>query len=246
MKRIILCSQQYTSYIDTSTTGVSYYDDFLSSKELNYLQKQKNRTGKIVMMSPRTYYHECAHRLFHTSVRKLKQSRNRDNESLEWMRKQLQSGDKLELPYINYADTGQEGLHRMMVLGDMFGWDTEFPVLVVDVYDKQQEYDENLYSVLRRLVNSAKTYSYREDRVVDEFYEQLIFDLENDFENTKDIEITVEQDDDMIHITAKDENSQVSMDIALAELRLRSSEDSLDIDDIDEYLSTGDLIDLLK
>ena len=38
---------------------------------------------------------------------------------------------KFPLPYLNIATKQQEGRHRMYVAGELFGWDTRFPVLVV-------------------------------------------------------------------------------------------------------------------
>lgn len=122
-------------------TGFSYYDDFLDPKELAYKQKAKNRTGKIVMMSPEQYYKDCSLYGFgHTiPVDKLKAQRRANSSSIDWLKEQLDQGKKFNLPYINYVDHAQEGLHRMMVLGDKYGWDSEFPVLVVTAYDQKIE-----------------------------------------------------------------------------------------------------------
>lgn len=139
-----------TSAIDTSMfegtpiiphTGFSYYDDFLDEKELAYKQKAKNRTGKIVLMSPDEYYEDCSSNGFdHTvPVSKLKFQRRANSETIDWLSSQLDQGKKFNLPYINYVDHAQEGLHRMMVLGDRYGWNTKFPVLVVYAYDQKIE-----------------------------------------------------------------------------------------------------------
>ena len=122
-------------------TDTSYYNDFLNTKELAYMQSAKNRTGKVVMMSPNEYFQECADKVFsgNSTVAELKASREYDAElNAEYM-EAMQSGAKFPLCYINYAAQGQEGLHRMMIAGDLYGWDTKFPVLVVDVYDQAEE-----------------------------------------------------------------------------------------------------------
>lgn len=151
MKRYIRYIQASdTSAIDTSVfdgvpivphTGFSYYDDFLDEKELAYKQKAKNRTGEIIMMSPNEYFNDCSLYGFnHTvSVEDLKRQRRGNDISIEWLTNQLEQGEKFNLPYINYVDHAQEGLHRMMVLGDKYGWDTKFPVLVVKAYDQKIE-----------------------------------------------------------------------------------------------------------
>ena len=118
-------------------TGVSYYNNFLVKEDLAYMQKEKNRTGSVRRMSPREYYRACADWGFskYVPVSQLKQGRaldaNRNAEYAELM----ESGVKFDMCYLNKADHQQEGLHRMMVAGDLYGWDKPFPVLVVSVYD---------------------------------------------------------------------------------------------------------------
>ena len=47
----------------------------------------------------------------------------------------LKFNKRLPLPYVSFSSaeevSGQEGRHRMYALGEMFGWDTEFPVMVI-------------------------------------------------------------------------------------------------------------------
>ena len=40
-------------------TDTEWYNRFLTKDVLAYQQKEKNRTGEIVMMSPNEYYEEC-------------------------------------------------------------------------------------------------------------------------------------------------------------------------------------------
>lgn len=135
-------------------TGMTYYDDFLDPKELAYLQKNKNRTGKIVYMTPEEYYKECSRpEVLNSTPESLKQQRSRDNDSLEYHKDLLENGEKLNLCFINYANGGQEGLHRMMVVGDLYGWNKKFPVLVVTVYDQDRENREQIIRDLRKFEN---------------------------------------------------------------------------------------------
>jgi len=149
MKRYIKSSVEVD--IDTSLfegtpiipdTGMSYYNEFLNTKELDYKRKAKNRDGKIVMMTPDMYFWECSHSGFnhYVSENELKRQRRVDAKQLEELREMLESGKKFWLPVLNYADHSQEGLHRMMVLGDLYGWTKkEYPVLVVTPYDQEKE-----------------------------------------------------------------------------------------------------------
>ena len=47
----------------------------------------------------------------------------------------LKFNKRLPLPYVSFSSaeevSGQEGRHRMYALGEMFGWDAEFPVMVI-------------------------------------------------------------------------------------------------------------------
>ena len=47
----------------------------------------------------------------------------------------LKFGKKLPLPYVSFSSvdevSGQEGRHRMYALGEMFGWDEDFPVMLI-------------------------------------------------------------------------------------------------------------------
>jgi len=58
-----------SSCIDENTTGTSYYDSFLNSKDLRYMESAKNRTGHIEYLTPLEYYQECANKVFNSSVK---------------------------------------------------------------------------------------------------------------------------------------------------------------------------------
>ena len=102
MKRYILSSKTKTVDIDTSMfkgtpfqckTWMSYYDNFLNEKDLAYMQKAKNRTGEIVMMSPNSYYEQCSVFGFghYVPVAKLEQER-RANKKVEKYKTMMEQG----------------------------------------------------------------------------------------------------------------------------------------------------------
>lgn len=131
----------------------SGYEDFLNSKELKYYQEHKNKTGSIVMMSPNEYIDECAYKVFkgRTTPEKLKESRywskTESGDSLiDSYVNAMKSGSKFPLCYIDYTG-GQEGLHRMIAAGVAYGWDTKFPVLVVEPYDKDKYYVDSVRDI---------------------------------------------------------------------------------------------------
>jgi hypothetical protein len=133
-------------------TDTSYYNNFLNAKDLAYMRKAKNRDGEIIMMSPNEYFKACADKIFkgRHSVEDLKHqreySRFKNGESLiDNYTQAMKSGDKFPLCYLNYADSSQEGLHRMYAAGEAYGWDTKFPVLVITVFDQIWEDKVNLH-----------------------------------------------------------------------------------------------------
>lgn len=144
----IVDSTLFTNTPFVPDTDVPYYNEFLNSKELDYKQRAKNRTGKIVLMSPTEYFNECSQHGFSNGpvdVNHVIQGRRADKESIQWLENHMKQGGKFYLPYIDYAAHSQEGLHRMMVAGDLYGWDTKFPVLVVTVYDEDVERENQLF-----------------------------------------------------------------------------------------------------
>lgn len=237
MKLLITASKSSRSYIDTSTTGVSYYDDFLNDKGLKYLRSNKNRDGKIVMMSPDEYYHECAYKIFDSSVNRLVSQRRHDKDTLEWMYDQISSGKKLKLPYINYADNGQEGLHRMMALGDILGWDTKFPVLIVAVNDDKLETSNEIYERLRQAVREATTYQYSRNNLIEEFKCQIEFEIDKYMlSDSNTFEVSVESYDDKLVVAASGYEEYTSIDVWLYELRIKDESEDDEIDD--EYIES--------
>ena len=141
------------------TTDTSYYDNFLNDKDLKYMQNAKNRTGEIVMMSPNEYIEQCANVIFHGRhtvdqiVKSRRYSKNLDTDIpiVTEYAEAMKSGSKFPLCYLNYAEDGQEGLHRMIAAGDAYGFDTKFPVLVIKPFDEDVSNPET-QRVLREMI----------------------------------------------------------------------------------------------
>ena len=127
----------------TDTTGMSYYDTFLTGKGLQYMQDSKNETGSIEYMTPAQYYAECSELFGGIPVSRLRQERT--DESLSNLIRLLKEGTILDMPVINWASEGQEGLHRMLAAETLYGEDIELPVLVVDVFDSDRAKEAEQY-----------------------------------------------------------------------------------------------------
>ena len=190
-------------------TGMSLYNDFLNQKDLEYRREHKNRDGEIVMMTPDEYFQQCSQYGFghFVSVDKLKSQRRADSGSLDALKQRLEDGKKFWLPVLNKADGSQEGLHRMMVLGDLYGWNSKkYPVLVVTVYDQVKE---------------------DRWRLVDEAYEFLEDDFDkmcswgtnavSDWKSPppEDVEEKIRE---AIIITARDFNKDIDVDVEIKEV----------------------------
>lgn len=76
-------------------------------------------TGKIFNISPENDYKR--------TIADKKQIEYLKNIILKYKR-------KFPLPYLNLAERGQEGMHRMAVAAELFGWNEKFPVLIVTEY----------------------------------------------------------------------------------------------------------------
>ena len=185
-----------TQVIDPNKTGMSFYDQFLDDKETHYLHNNKNLRGDVVMMSPQKYYELCSKHGFghEVPVDKLKQSRAAAQKNIEHLKNVLTVQKKrFPMPMLNLAEHSQEGLHRMMAIGELYGWDLKVPVLVVDWYDKDRakrdaeakkkyELDWNVEKAITR----ACRYTYYS---VDELASQLGSELYDQFKFSDDVKV---------------------------------------------------------
>ena len=132
-------TEQVVSYndnnlFDETRTGFSYYDNFLNDKDLEYMQKSKGLTGHIEYMTPKDYFKWCA-KFFNKDVDYLIDRIIEDKDSLNNLREVTSKYKRrLMLPYLNFSNNQQEGMHRMFLAAELFNWDTKFPVLCVYDY----------------------------------------------------------------------------------------------------------------
>lgn len=184
--------------VDTRKTGISFYDQFLNPSDAKYMEEEKNLKGEIVKMSPQEYYEECAKYMWpgrNVTVDKLKYERGvLGAKTIEKLKNVLLKYKlKLCMPMINYVDPGQEGLHRMYVIGELYGWDFKVPVLKVTYADedrakriaeekRKQEIDWKVESAIQ----SALRYEYGD---VEEFEAQLQWALSDKFRFWDEIKI---------------------------------------------------------
>ena len=239
--------------VDNTKTGSSFYDDFLNTNSAKYLEREKNLKGDIVMMSPEEYFVACSDYGFpgsHPSVKNLISSRRHDVKTLQHLKDVLTVyKKKFPMPMLNKADPGQEGLHRMMVIGDMFGWDHKVPVLVVDWADKQRAYEaekrrrvERIEYNIKKAVKEALMYKFSN---IEELREQIQWELDKQFEYNDDgIEAPVR-----FELSSDESSQEFKVSIGKAEFYFDYDDvnfiDETDESEIDD-LETEDIEDFLK
>ena len=127
---------------DTTTTGMSYYDELLHNPE--YMRRAKNLKGEIVYMTPTAYFEGCADIFNSTTEKQINQTRADKHTFDKLMTVLKKYRRKFPVGFLNYAQRGQEGRHRMFAAAEYSGWETKQPVLVInwadeDRYNREEE-----------------------------------------------------------------------------------------------------------
>lgn len=237
---------------DTTTTGVSYYNSLIpGNKDNDYYRQEKNISAKIIYMTPTEYFNECS-KLFGTSPESLMRQRRHDEDTLKHLEAVIiDYGRKFPMPMINWAHDGQEGLHRAMVAGDLFGWDEiQIPVLIIDWDNKslhfKKEQDRKRrekQNKLDKAIDDALDYEYGS---YDEIYDQLDWSLSKQFEEDQ-VKYTHNENGNNITISLDD----VSSTFPKSEIQLRSgnndtsNEDSIS-DEMIKNMSPDEFNDYMK
>lgn len=121
--------------INTTKTGMSYYDEFLNHRDHDYKKLAKGLQGEIVMMSPDDYIQSLAKDIFHKSVDRVMRGVNHEN--VDKYADKMKNGTKFDMPILNIADETQEGRHRALAAAQLGV--KQIPILVVTKYDPYKE-----------------------------------------------------------------------------------------------------------
>lgn len=237
-----------SNIFDENTTGVSFYDQFLGTSELDYLRDKKNLVGSIVYMSPNEYYKECSEHAFgrrKVTAQSLKAQRAADKSTLDHLKQVIQTYKRrFPLPYINYAEGGQEGLHRMYVAGELFGWDSpKHPVLVIHWADEARhqrevkaKFDFEIESAIQKGVKDALQYNFTD---IEDLRTQLEFSLDRTFEFIDEVKKPVN-----FQLTEKSDNCIVKVldvEYSFPKEDIQFVEKDWDDDDLDDIELDGDI-----
>lgn len=114
---------------DKTKTGFSFYNNLIDDPE--YMKKSKGLVGSIIMMTPNEYFEHCGE-IFHTSKQTQIDHTLADKDNIEYLKQViLKYNRKFPIGYLNIRDKQQEGRHRMAVAGELCGYNTPQPVLIV-------------------------------------------------------------------------------------------------------------------
>ena len=221
-------------YIDITRQEMSHYQDYLDDPEGT--NKYHKTTSEIVEMSPKEYFEKCAEifeSTFDNQYRQIKE----DEEVIEHLKNViLKLKKKFPIPIINYAEKKptQDGRHRMFVLGELFGWDEKYPVLVVYPTDegKQLSRQEEIYNALSKISNNALKYTYTS---LDNFMIDLEYAFEDKFADYIDSYLlpNIEENKDSITVSFEDTVYNIEKyEVKIDPNKNDDLEDELDIDDI--------------
>ena len=128
MPKAIPATQSSYKGFSTTSTGMSYYDDFLTESGASYMLKAKGLKAYIAEMSPKEYLTRCAKEIFRSTIENQVIALSKDN--LPKYKQLMQSGTKFDMPVLNYANTTQEGRHRAYVANEL--GIKKIPVLIVE------------------------------------------------------------------------------------------------------------------
>ena len=237
-------------------THVSFYDQILTNPK--YMAEEENLKGHIEMLSPREYYEICATKIFrNSSVESLKRSRAADPRVLDEIKDIIVKYKRqVFLPYLNYAEKNQEGLHRMLVAAELFGWDHKFPVLIIEWADEElaqrrakEKEDNRIRLKIKDAVQKALNYTFDNMKEFEEeakaqvdytfdFADEKVksFSIEHNNDETTDVEvngIVYQFDTELIHIEPREKDDE---EILWDDMELDDLDIDLDDLDMDEFM----------
>ena len=246
-----------TDIFDTNKASNSDAQQILNGS--TYWKEDRNTYSEIIYMTPYEYFKHCAEDCFNESAEQLIASRRRDKNTLEHLTQVITVyKKKFPLPYIDYAThstPSQEGLHRMMVAGDLFGWDMKFPVQIIKWVDEDRAKQEKEYKhkreierYLQKAVKKALRYKYYNiDELKDQLYSEFKDEVRyiDEFENREfDLDLTDSGDEETPGYLAIIDNKYECF-IDYEDIQWLTEKPDIEVDDLED-LDYDDLSDWMK
>ena len=238
-----------SNIFDVNKASNSWSQNFLDDPK--YMLESENAEMSIIYMTPLEYWKICARDVFNKPVDQLmNQWRRLDGKTLDHLTQViLKYKKRFPITYINYASHNhptQEGLHRMIVAGDLFGWDTKFPVMVIKWADEEKAAKEKenkrkneVENNISKAVDKALRYKYYNmDELKDQLYSEIQYELKYDDEfEDREFKLDLITSDDNLGILAIVDNKyEVFISYDEIEFQEKSLDNDLDDDDISDWL----------
>ena len=140
-----------------------------------------NEDGKhvsIVQMSPKEYFEACAEGFGSTFSNQITSVKS-DVDILQHLADVLQKYKvRFPITYLDYSYNrfNQEGRHRMYVAGELFGWDTKHPVMIIRTTDEATKDREE--EIISRYIDKALSRTMQYEFVdLDDIKQQFEHDI---------------------------------------------------------------------
>ena len=148
-------------------------------------QDSDGHIAKFVMMSPNEYFDACAKGF---GIPASTQKRTVGEHDKKIIQKLTTVIDKYKVrfpvTYLDYSHNkfGQEGRHRMFIAGEKFGWDTKFPVLIINTTEEatRRYNEENVIRNIAKALRNTKMYTFSD---FEDIQEQFKYDIERYIED---------------------------------------------------------------
>jgi len=117
--------EDYRKYFYIDKTDTPFYDNMIEKPE--YFKENKGLIFEIKEMSPEEYINECA-KMQESSLERQKSMIS--EESQLSIKKAIEEGEKLYLPYLDYSNNTQEGRNRVYFAKNVLNL-SKVPVLII-------------------------------------------------------------------------------------------------------------------
>ena len=203
----------------------------------------KGHYARFVEMSPKEYFKACEKGFGVPASTQIKTVGEHDKDIIQELETVLDKYKvRFPITYLDYSYNGftQEGRHRMFIAGQRFGWDTKFPVLVINTTEEatKARNEETITRYISRVLRDTKAYTFDD---FDDIKEQFMYDIERYMDNPK-VEFN-ETDNEYIFIVNGVEypEDKEEFNFYTPEQKEKTNiddmdiEDLLDLDDLSDY-----------
>lgn len=250
--------QQFWDYKTAPVDGKNIFDE--NRGESGYVRDMVklahsggvNEDGKyvsIVQMSPKEYFEACAEGFGSTFSNQVTSVKS-DVNTLQHLADVIQKYKvRFPITYLDYSYDGfnQEGRHRMYVAGELFGWDTKQPVMIIRTTDEATKAmkEEVITRYIDKALYRTKQYEFVD---LDDIKQQFEYDINYVMDDPK---FDVREDEDNYIFTVNGVSyPEPKSEFTMLEKPRDDEEFYDDIDDIDlglnESVQTNFTIDELK